>query len=216
LLHIFDMDGTILHGATSATLLADALGIHPSVHELERALAADEITTGQFAEAIYDQWRRLDATGIRTLFDKAPWMDELSKVTADIQSLGEHSMVITMSPNFFADHLVDFGFDVIHASQFPPLPFVEPVDPRAILTVDDKPLLARARLAQLGLANEACVAYGDSSSDIALFGVIQRTVAVNASTSLEALAAASYRGRSMWDAYQLGRSLIADSSATQP
>jgi phosphoserine phosphatase len=208
MLHIFDMDGTILHGATSATLLADRLDIHAEVHELERALVANHITTGQFAQAIYDQWRRLDASGIRSLFDNAPWMDELGAVTADIRQRAEHSMVITMSPNFFADHLVDFGFDAVCASQFPPLPFVEPVDPSAILTVDDKPVLASARLERLGLAADACVAYGDSGSDLALFAMVQRTVAVNASPSLEALAATSYRGRSMWDAYQLGRSLI--------
>jgi phosphoserine phosphatase len=208
LLHIFDLDGTILHGATSATLLADHLAIHDEVLALEHQLAVDNITTGQFAQAIYDQWRRLDAHDIRTLFDNAPWMDELTDVTTDIRRRGEHSMVITMSPNFFADHLVDFGFDVVYASQFPPLPFTEPVEPSRILTVLDKPRLAAARLADLSLEATRCVAYGDSGSDIALFSTMTRTVAVNPTTALEALAAITYRGRSMWAAYQLGRRLI--------
>jgi phosphoserine phosphatase len=206
-LHIFDMDGTILFGATSATLLADHLSIHDEVQALEHQLSTNVITTGQFSLAIYDQWRRLDGLAIRAMFDNAPWMDELTDVTADIRRRGEHSMVITMSPNFFADHLVDFGFDVIHASPFPPLPFDEPVDPTSILTVDDKPRLAAARLADLCLDETQCVAYGDSGSDIALFATMTCTVAVNPTASLEALAAVTYRGRSMWAAYQLGRQL---------
>ena len=53
-------------------------------------------------------------------------------------------MLITMSPNFFADHLGARGIDVVRASRFPPLPFAAPVDPAGILNPADKVRLAEA------------------------------------------------------------------------
>jgi hypothetical protein len=46
-------------------------------------------------------------------------------------------MLITMSPDFFANHLLSLGIDVVRASTFPPLPFRAAVDP-GILTPADK------------------------------------------------------------------------------
>ncbi|MEV6849329.1 hypothetical protein [Actinoplanes sp. NPDC051411] len=50
-----------------------------------------------------------------------------------------------------------------------------------------------------------CVAYGDSLSDAPLFAHLTATVAVNADHHLENRATASYRGRSLLEAYVLGR-----------
>ncbi|MEV8514848.1 hypothetical protein [Dactylosporangium sp. NPDC051484] len=56
------------------------------------------------------------------------------------------------------------------------------------------------------------VAYGDSMSDAPLFRHLAATVAVNADTHLTGLAAASYRGESCIDAYEIGRALLASAS----
>jgi phosphoserine phosphatase len=53
------------------------------------------------------------------------------------------------------------------------------------------------------------VAYGDSTSDVELFRKLHRTVAVNATAATKALAAKTYEGHDMWDAYQIGRQLLA-------
>jgi phosphoserine phosphatase len=56
------------------------------------------------------------------------------------------------------------------------------------------------------------VAYGDSSSDIPLFRLLPRTVAVNGVPSLREIAAAAYEGNDLWGAYILGRLLLDQST----
>jgi phosphoserine phosphatase len=129
-------------------------------------------------------------------------------VCGDIRDRGERSMLITMSPDFFARHLLSLGVDVVCASQFPPLPFAEPIDPSRILEPADKVRLAEQEREARGLARADCVAYGDSMSDLPLFGELRNTVAVNADPSLEAIAAVAYRGDSLVEAYALGRDLL--------
>jgi phosphoserine phosphatase len=62
---------------------------------------------------------------------------------------------------------------------------------------------------KLGIALSDCVAFGDSTSDVDLFRTLHRTVAVNATDATKALAAKTYEGHDMWDAYQIGRQLLA-------
>lgn len=118
-------------------------------------------------------------------------------------------MLITMSPDFFANHLHTRGLDVVCASAFPPLPFRAPVDPAGILNPADKVRLADAQRQARGLSRDACVAYGDSVSDVPLFEELDNTVAVNADPALEALARVAYRGETLLEAYAHGRALLA-------
>jgi phosphoserine phosphatase len=118
-------------------------------------------------------------------------------------------MVITMSPDFFARQLLEFGFDDVAASRFPALPFREPLDPAGILTPGDKVRIVDETRARHGLPLERCVAYGDSMSDAPLFRHLTKTVAVNADHHLAELAALSYRGDDLAGAYALGRDLLA-------
>jgi phosphoserine phosphatase len=206
-LHIFDMDGTILLGTAAAELIAEELDIVEFVEELEAGFASGALTPPMYAERIFEHWKRLDAAAIRRTFDAAPWIDDMTRVTADIRARGEHSIVITLSPHFFAEHLVDFGFDRVYGSPFPPLPFTEPLDTSILHWADDKPRIARQHVADVGLTLDDVIAYGDSGSDVPLFQLIRRTVAMNASAELTALAATSYTGRSLWSAYELARQL---------
>ena len=65
-----------------------------------------------------------------------------------------------------------------------------------------------AERTRLGLPVEACVAYGDSISDAALFATLPNTVAVNADPALEAAAAVAYRGDDLREAYTHARTLL--------
>jgi phosphoserine phosphatase len=69
-------------------------------------------------------------------------------------------------------------------------------------------------LGELSLSVDDCVAYGDSSSDTALFEHLRHTVAVNAKESIRRLARASYEGSDFWAAYLAGRRLL-DTRATR-
>jgi phosphoserine phosphatase len=69
------------------------------------------------------------------------------------------------------------------------------IDPAGILSPADKVHLTEAERAAHGLPRHACVAYGDSMSDLPLFAVLQSTVAVNADAALERAARVAYASR---------------------
>jgi phosphoserine phosphatase len=207
-LHVFDMDGTLLRGTTAPIEISRRVGRLEPLAELERGFAAEEVTAAEFAIEMRALWEDLTAELVIQIVADAPWIEGIEDVCADIAQRGERSMLITMSPNFFADHLGDRGLDVVHASRFPPLPFATPIDPAGILNPADKVRLAEAERTAHGLPRSACVAYGDSMSDIPLFRVLENTVAVNADAALEGAARVAYRGEDLREAYAQGRALL--------
>jgi phosphoserine phosphatase len=207
-LHVFDMDGTLLRGTTAPIELSRRLGRLEPLAELEAGFAAQRITAAQFALQMRELWGDLTTEVVAEVVGGAPWIDGIAEVCDDIAQRGERSMLITMSPDFFADHLRDFGLDTVAASRFPALPFTVALDPSGILEPADKVRLTERELSELGLAHTQCVAYGDSMSDLPLFDVLANTVAVNADESLEQRAARVYRGENLLEAYALGRALL--------
>jgi phosphoserine phosphatase len=206
-LHVFDMDGTLL-GSSASLELARQLGTLAEVTGLEDRLAAGQIGNRDFAVAVVESWRQLTDEMVVAAFEAGPWLAGIPGVCADIRARGELSAVITISPDFFARHLLGHGFDHVVASVFGPLPLTGPLILDAVLRPDDKLAIVRELCARHGLALDRCVAYGDSMSDAAVFGALDRTVAVNADHHLEGLAAEHYRGQDLMAAYRLGRSLL--------
>ena len=207
MLHVFDMDGTLLHGTTAGMQIASRLGCLPELLDLEEAFAAGTVDTKAFSAAIAVLWQGITAEVVLEVFQASPWIAGLPEVLADVRDRGERSLVITMSPDFFAERLLDLGVDEVAASRFPPLPLAAIPDPAGILTPADKVTIVESTLARHGLSERQCVAYGDSGSDIPLFQWLRRTVAVNAGAELAELAAISYAGPDLREAYHLGRSL---------
>lgn len=202
------MDGTLLRGTTAGMELARRLGCLPPLLELERRFAAGTLDTRGFSTEIARLWQALTIEVVAEVFDASPWIGGLPEVLADIAERGEHSLVITMSPDFFAERLRGFGFAEVAASRFPPLPLRGLPDPAGILTPADKVRIVEATLTRLGLTGRQCLAYGDSGSDLPLFAHLPYTVAVNASPDLAELAAARYHGEDLLVAYRLGRGLL--------
>lgn len=209
-LHVFDMGGTLLKGTTASLQIAQHLGCTKELAELEARFAAGEIGTREFSVVTHGLWRNLTPPAVAEIFGACPWLGGIPEVCADIRDRDERSVVITMSPDFFARHLLDLGFDDVVASRFPALPFREPFDPGGILTPDDKVRIVAALCERHGLPRSRCVAYGDSMSDAPLFRRLTKTVAVNADHHLAELAAVSYRGDDLARAYALGRDLLAE------
>jgi phosphoserine phosphatase len=207
-LHVFDMDGTLLKGTTASLQIARHLGCAKELAGLEAGFAAGETGTRGFAAAIHELWRSLTRQAVADVFGASPWLNGIPEVCADIRQRGERSVVITMSPDFFARHLLEFGFDDVAASRFPALPFREPLDPAGILTPGDKVRIVEEMRERHSLPRSRCVAYGDSMSDAPLFRQLTKTVAVNADHHLAELAALSYRGDDLAEAYALGRVLL--------
>lgn len=207
-LHVFDMDGTLLRGTSASQRIAAVHGSEEQLLALEERFAAGQIDTRQFGVSIHGFWTGLSSAMVASAFAGSPWMNGIDEVCADIRDRGEHSAVITMSPDFFANHLSAYGFDTVVASRFPPLPFAAPVDPEAILTPQHKVDVVDRLLSRYGLDPSRCVAYGDSMSDAPLFRHLSATVAINADRHLAGLAAAEYRGDDLLSAYRLGRAQL--------
>jgi|HigsolmetaAR201D_1030396.scaffolds.fasta_scaffold18986_2 phosphoserine phosphatase len=208
-LFVFDLDGTLLPGSTASLELAAALGAVDELHALEAAFAAGALDTRQFAASVHDLFGRLQAEQVAAAFAGSRLLDGVADVFADIRARGERSLVITMSPDFYATRLHELGCDAVHASRFPAPPYAGVVfDPSGILTPHDKPRLVGHELAAAGLGPERCVAFGDSMSDAPLFRMLRHTVAVNADEHLRDLAAVHYTGDDLWAAYELGRRLL--------
>lgn len=208
-LHVFDMDGTLLNGTSANMEIARVLGTEAELVELERRFAAGEIDTRVFSATIYDLWSDLTEEHVDRAFGTSPFLGDIREVCADIRARGERSLVVTMSTDFYARRLLDFGFDDVVASRFPDLPFTEPLVPENILTPADKVRVVEDVRQRAGIPITRCVAYGDSRSDAPLFEHLRHTVAVNADHHLDQLARARYRGDSLMNAYTRARTLLA-------
>ncbi|OLT54606.1 hypothetical protein BJF89_16455 [Corynebacterium sp. CNJ-954] len=214
LLHIFDMDGTLLRGTSASLLLAEHLEVVDEVHDLERASAAGKLSNREFHRRTHRLWQgRLTPEAIHDVFTSAPWMNGLAEVFADIDERGDISAVISMSPRFFVDGLRERGAHYVYASENP---LDRQFDPDGVLEGEDKVRIAQSLLHKLREIlpvddDIKIVAYGDSYTDIPLFESGVPSVAVNASPVVEALATTSYRGRDLTRVLALGRALATNS-----
>jgi len=210
LLHVFDMDGTLLRGTTASLEIARRLGCLPDLADLEASFGAGALSTRDFAVAICRIWSALTLSDVAEVFSAAPWISGLAEVMADIRARDERSLVVTMSPDFFAARLCSLGVDEVVASRFPPLPFRSEPDPAGILSPADKVAAVDRVRSRHGLSREQCIAYGDSRSDGPLFEVLSCTVAINADEYLRSRAQLHYEGVDLRDAYQMARQRLAD------
>ncbi|MER5857796.1 HAD-IB family phosphatase [Streptomyces sp900105245] len=202
-LHLFDLDGTLLHGTTAPVEISRQLGLEAETVALDRAIGAGLIGPPEYAAQVYDLWAGLTETHVTAAFEAAPWLTRIREVWAEIRSAGEYCAVVSLSPSFFVERLLEWGAHATHGSRFPAVPFTEPVDPAGALSAAAKVTIADRLCAEFGVARAECVAYGDSSSDKELFAVVPVSVAVNADGHLAGLATHSYTGRDLWDAYEL-------------
>ncbi|SED34959.1 phosphoserine phosphatase [Streptomyces sp. 2231.1] len=202
-LHLFDLDGTLLHGTTAPVEISRQLGLEAETVALDRAIGAGLIGPPEYAAQVYDLWAGLTEAHVTAAFQAAPWLTRIREVWAEIRSAGEYCAVVSLSPSFFVERLLEWGAHAAHGSRFPAVPFTEPVDPAGALSAAAKVTIADRLCAEFGVARADCVAYGDSSSDKDLFAVVPVSVAVNADGHLAGLATHSYTGRDLWDAYEL-------------
>ncbi|MFI9239069.1 HAD family hydrolase [Streptomyces sp. NPDC053079] len=202
-LHLFDLDGTLIHGSAAAVEISRQLGLEPEIGELERAFAAGQLTPPRFAELAVELWGELTEAEVAAAFEGAPWLAGIRDVWADIKARGERCAVISLSPGFFVERLLDWGVDAAHGSLWPAVPFRDPVDPAGILDAAAKVRIADELCARFGLTRADCVAYGDSMSDARLFAMVPVSVAVNADHHVRDLASHHYTGLDLREAYEL-------------
>ncbi len=209
-LHVFDMDGTLLRGSACMELCRH-VGRLDDVLEIEDAWGRGEVDHVEFYDVLLGMWHDLDDEAVPAIVCSSPWMDGIKTVCADILARGEHSCVISMSPQFFVDHLLGWGFEAGYGANVHPS---RPLRSEDVLLPEGKVPLVESVMEQFALSESDVVAYGDSASDIPLFHRLQHTIAVNGTDRLRAIATASYTGQDLWGAYEVGRSLLDDGGST--
>ncbi|WKX71534.1 HAD family phosphatase [Streptomyces sp. XD-27] len=202
-LHLFDLDGTLIHGSAAAVEISRQLGVEREIAELERLFAGGGLYPSQFAIRACELWADLTDAQVAAAFEQAPWLAGIREVWADIRERGERCAVISLSPGFFVERLLDWGADAAHGSRWPSVPFREPVDPAGILDPAAKVRIADELCATFGLTRDDCVAYGDSMSDAELFAALPMSVAVNADHHVRGIASFAYTGKDLREAYEL-------------
>jgi len=204
--HIFDMDGTLLRETSAPVLVAAALGRSDSLEALEERFASGSATAVEFARAIHELWGVVTPDVARRAFAAAPVLENVREVLSDIRRRGERSCLITMSPDYFAELFLDFGFDAVFASRFPRSADVL-LDESAILNPEDKPRLAARFCAEHGLRLRDAIAYGDSASDVYLFDEVRIRISVNGDHHLADRADAAVECADLLVAYRAAREL---------
>ena len=181
------------------------LGLEAEAVALDQAIGAGLIGPPEYAQQVHALWAALTEAHVVAAFESAPWLARIRDVWAEIRGQGDYCAVISLSPSFFVERLTGWGAHAAYGSRFPAVPFVEPVDPDGVLSAAAKVLIADRLCAEFGVARADCIAYGDSSSDKDLFGVVPVSVAVNADHHLSAISTHSYTGTDLWEAYELVR-----------
>ncbi|MFF1709888.1 HAD family hydrolase [Streptomyces sp. NPDC058268] len=204
-LHLFDLDGTLLHGTAAPVEISRQLGLDAEIAELERDFVAQRVDSPQYAARVHALWADLTDAQVTAAFDGAPWLTGIRETWAEIRAGGDYCAVISLSPSFFVERLLGWGAHAAHGSIFPAVPFTEPVNPTGILNAAAKVKVANRLCEEFGVGRSDCIAYGDSLSDLDLFGAVPVSVAVNADHRLVGLATHSYVGRDLRKAYELVR-----------
>ncbi|MGW6939556.1 HAD family hydrolase [Streptomyces xanthophaeus] len=203
LLHLFDLDGTLMYGSAAPVELSRQLGLSTEIAELELAFSAREIGPHQFSVAVHALWADLTPDHVRAAFEGSPWLAGIRDVWQEIRERGDYCAVISLSPSFFVELLLEWGAHAAHGSVFPAVPFTRPVEAVGILTPAAKVTVADRLCEQFGVTRSDCVAYGDSVTDMVLFEAVPVSVAVNARPLLTERATHVYEGRDLREAYQL-------------
>ncbi|MET7575597.1 haloacid dehalogenase-like hydrolase [Streptomyces sp. NPDC005492] len=205
-LHLFDLDGTLLHGTSAPMEISRQLGLEAETAVLDQEISAGLIDPPEYATRVYTLWAGLTEAHVAAAFEGAPWLARIREVWAEIRNAGEYCAVVSLSPSFFVERLTGWGAHAAHGSLFPAVPFTEPsMDLGGVLSSAAKVVIADRLCGEFGVTRADCVAYGDSMSDKDLFGAVPISVAVNADQHLSGLATHSYAGLDLWDAYDLVR-----------
>ncbi|MFB0625772.1 HAD family hydrolase [Streptomyces sp. AB3(2024)] len=202
-LHLFDLDGTLMYGSAAPVEISRQLGRSAEIAELERAFGAREIGPQEFSVAAHALWADLTPAHVRAAFDGSPWLSGIRELWQEITERGDLCAVISLSPSFFVELLLEWGAHAAHGSVFPEVPFTRPVDVTGILTPEAKVDVADRLCERFGVTRADCVAYGDSMTDAVLFEAVPRSVAVNARPHLARRATHVYEGRDLREAYRL-------------
>lgn len=99
-LHLFDLDGTLLHGTSAPLEISRQLGLEAETMVLEQSISAGMIGPPEYATQVRDLWTHLTDEHVTAAFEGAPWLSRIRDVWAEIRRRGEYCAVVSLSPSF--------------------------------------------------------------------------------------------------------------------
>lgn len=204
-LYAFDMDGTLLLDTTASLEIAKVTNTQEELFLLEDSFRNKKINTKEFARSLFTLFFSKDKTIekdiLQVAFELSPKLKNISSVVQQIKQNNDIPILITMSPNFFADFFYSYGFVHVFASYFPQNIF-ESFDENKILTPQDKPRICIELCQKYNLDFKETVALGDSMSDYPLFKELTHTVSVNGDKKISSMAKYNYKGNDLEELFR--------------
>ena len=199
-LFVFDMDGTLLPETTASLEIAKATGTVPELTRMEADFKRGTLDAPLFAERAFELWRHVEGERYRGIFEDTVKIGNIRKTLAAIRSGGDQSCLLTLSPDLYAEHFYDYGFDFVIASRFPRGRNGR-IEKGDILDARRKPELVKELCGSIGVSMENTVAFGDGISDLPLFEAAGISVFVNADPDVRGKADIHYEGDDLYEAY---------------
>jgi len=181
-----DLDGTLLPGNSVSEFLARRLGHRSQLAPLEARYRAGESTNAPIAEAQAQALDGMNLSDIEQLLAQIPTLNGIAETTTRLRESGAALLIATVTWSFAARHFAGrFAFDDYSGT------VLAERRPRLIghvvrhFNADDKRDYVQSFCRQRDLDLSACIAIGDSRSDLPLFRAAGLAIALNATPEAE-------------------------------
>jgi len=200
---VADLDGTLITGTTACVHLDDWIGHGPVIRDLERRFASGAITNTQVAETYAPCYRDIALADATAVMAQIPVLDDIALGVSLLSRRGIEAVIATASWSFTAEALADlWGFTRVRGAD------LEVDDATGLFTgrvsrhcePEDKVTFVAEQCQRLGVGLDQVVAIGDGRSDLPLFHSVGFSVAINATSEVQAAASATVDGHSLLDA----------------
>jgi phosphoserine phosphatase len=178
----FDLDGTLTRGTTVSEHLAASLGQAAELRELERAYAAHEISNRVVADRTAGDYAGLELAAVRAELERLPMIAGIAETVGALRAAGAAVVLATVTWRFAAEAVAErFGFDAALGGTR-----IAATGGRVLGRVErhcdeyDKATAVEAWCAEHGVPLAGLAAVGDSRSDLPLFALAGRSIALNA------------------------------------
>jgi phosphoserine phosphatase len=178
----FDLDGTLVRGTSVSQHLADRFGQSEQMAELERRYAAGEISNSVVAEETASSYRGIPLEKVVTHLSDIPCIKGIDATLAVLGERQIESLLCTVTWSLAAEEFRRrHGFAAVSGTEIE-LDFdgVPTGQVKRHFDEWDKLEFVRSYCETSNIDLAACIAVGDSRSDIPLFEAVGFSIALNA------------------------------------
>lgn len=185
----FDMDGTLIRGTTASLFMARQTDHVEETLELERLFDGGMMTAPEFAERVAPRFAGFPIAEVERLFAPLPLIGGIAEAVAILRRRGIPCVISTVSYSHYAGVLARrFGFDGHCGAVMHEQDGVLQGRMHRHCTPDDKRAFVETFARERGIAMADVAHIGDSLSDLPLFAVVGRAIALNATPNARAVA----------------------------